>query len=193
MLVLPTLLLLATQMPDAALGDPAECRIVVDDMGAVGYRIGDAQQIAETVVSGLRKRAGHTAVVYEGSYISDKKLKKMLGPGGENEIQEQKLEYYEKAIKNAKFRVRARFGKKGKTHFATLTCRNSSAPPEKTLESARFEAANFRELREKVHTAIPTFCPLMDPPRAPGGGGEGSGKWTPRPKKKKEWTLPPPR
>ena len=39
---------------------------MVEDMGDVGFRISDAQAVAESVVAPLKKRVGAQAAFYEG-------------------------------------------------------------------------------------------------------------------------------
>lgn len=145
--------------------DPKKCRVVIEDFGNVGYRISDAQQLAQIALTHLRKRMGQDAVVYEGMALSAKKMKKMLGPQSETEIQDEQIAYYKAAIDQAKFRVRLRFGKAKKQHWVRMTCRNARSPKATTLSKKTIRAKTFREALRQVDEAMPTFCLLMDPPK----------------------------
>ena len=155
-----TLALPAQELGDPTqVGDPNDVQVVIDDMGNVGIRIADAQAIAETVMTGFSKRIGHQAVVYEGLYKSAKQMKRMLGPNSETQIQDDRIAFYEEAIKKAKHRVRVRFGKKGKRkHWVTVSCRENGKRPKDALESKRFTGPSFRDVRAQVKEAMPTFC-----------------------------------
>jgi hypothetical protein len=172
------------QFYESQLPNPKECRVVVEELGRVGYRISDAQQLAQITLTHLRNRMGQNAVIYEGAVSSAKNMKRMLGPQSETEIQDEQIAYYKAAIDNAKFRVRIRFGKKNKKHWASVTCRNFDSPPSQVLAEKRFEAKKFREVLRLTDLAMPQFCTIMDPEK-------------PKPtlikkkRKAKEWSLPP--
>lgn len=194
--------LLATNVGDA-FPDPAACLTVVDDMGKVGYRIGDAQALAEATVNEFRRRQGNDAVVYEGFLVSSEALKKMLGSQSESQVTDDQIAYYKAAVASAKHRVRVRFGKRKKTHYVVVTCRASSSGPDDVLATKEVTAANFGELREAYVKALPDFCPAIatrapttPAQAAPGAANGGAQQTAPPPsssKKKREWTLPPKR
>ena len=151
-------------------------------MGAVGYRISDAQALAQDTLTHLRKRLGQDAAAYEGLLKSHAQMKRMLGQGAEHEVQQAQIAALQACADQAPFRMRVRFGKQKGAHFITMACRNRGAPPERVLEQARFSAKSFAEARSNMNEAMPSFCRILDP-KAPD-------KKAPSPKK--GW-LPPPR
>lgn len=182
-----------------ALPDPAKCQTVIDDMGKVGFRISDAQALAEMTLSEMRRRQGNDAVVYEGFLVSSEALKKMLGARSESQVTDDQIAYYKSAIKNAKHRVRVKFGKRGKTHFIVVTCRKASAPPSELVEKKEITGKTFGEVREALARDLPAFCPaIATTTAAPAGAALENGdtpteakRYTPPPKKKRDWVLPP--
>jgi len=195
--------LVATHVGDA-FPDPAACLTVVDDMGKVGYRIGDAQALAEATMNEFRRRQGNEAVVYEGFLVSSEALKKMLGSRSESQVTDDQIAYYKAAVTSAKHRVRVRFGKRKKTHYVVVTCRASSSAPDDVIAKQEVTAATFGELREAYAKALPDFCPAIAsrapttaPPANAGDPSAGAQQNTPPPtsssKKKREWSLPPKR
>ena len=54
-------------------------KVVLEDMGNVGFRISDAQSLANWVSNALAKRVGHDNVAYEGLLKSKKDLARRLG------------------------------------------------------------------------------------------------------------------
>lgn len=191
------LMVTASQAHPANQADPKECVAVLEDMGRVGLRISDAQAVASDVMTTLRKRMGYNRLVFEGTYKGQLKMKRMLGPGAENEMQNDQLAYFKAAMENAKYKVRARFGHKGKkTHWIELSCRKADSKPKDTLDKKRFEATSFKGARKKMNDALPEFCTVMDPEPAAATAakqpGDTSGPLPPkRNKKKKKWTMPP--
>lgn len=184
-LLLSLLLASPTQVDPATGADPAKVRVVLEETGKVGLRISDAQALATDVMIGLRKRMGEEAVVFEGTLAGNLKLKKMLGPGAESQIQDEQIAYLQAAMEKARFRVRLRFGKARNEHFITLSCRNNGADPKKVLEEKRFTGASFAKAREAMNEGLPSFCRIADPPSAVEPAPEQ------KEKKAKEWTLPP--
>lgn len=181
--------------------DPEKCLTVIDDMGKVGFRISDAQALAEMTLSEFRRRQGNDAVVYEGFLVSSEALKKMLGARSESQVTDDQIAYYKAAIAHAKHRVRVKFGKRGKTHFIVVTCRAASAPAGDLLEKKEITGKTFGEVRETLGKDLPTFCkaipsttpaPSAAGPSVPLEPKEGA-PYTPPPKKKKDWALPPKR
>lgn len=175
------LLLAAPLQSDPASGaDPASCRVVLEDLGNLGLRISDGQAVATDVMTGLRQRLGDDAVIFEGTLTGKLKMKKMLGPSGEAQIQEDQIAYLKAATKQAPFRVSVRFGKKKSGHWIELACKNKEGTAP--LEKKRFEAASFGKARAEMNAALPDFCPLLAPATA-------APETTTKPKK--EWSLPP--
>jgi hypothetical protein len=184
--------------------DPKRCVAVVEEMGKVGLRISDAQAVASDAVHALRKRMGYDRVVFEGTLKGQEQLKRMLGAGAENQMQEEQIAYFRAAIKHAPYKVRVRFGtKKGKS-WISVSCRKSEHKPRKKhfIEEKTFTAAKFGDARKQLQDALPEFCKVMDPPDAPasaqpgarpGPGGTDTSGPLPPPKKKenKPWTPPP--
>lgn len=183
--VLLSLLLLApSQAAPASGADPAEVRVVLEDLGNVGLRISDAQALATDVMTGLQKRLGYNAVIFEGSLAGHLKMKRLLGGNAESQIQDDQIAYLKAAMEKARFRVGVRFGKTKKAHFVTLACRNSGAPKDaKPLEEVRFEGATFAEARKAMNAGLPEFCRIADPP--------AQGADQPKARPKKAWSLPP--
>jgi hypothetical protein len=180
--------------------DPAKCLTVIDDMGKVGFRISDAQALAEMTLSEFRRRQGNDAVVYEGFLVSSEALKKMLGARSESQVTDDQITYYKAAIANAKHRVRVKFGKRAKTHFIVVTCRKATASPDDVIEKKEITGKDFGEVREALAKELPTFCKAI--PSTTGDSGSPSGglestteptPYAPPPKKKRSWDLPPKR
>lgn len=188
-LLLPLLLASPAQAHPATGADPAQVRVVLEETGNVGLRISDAQALATDVMNGLRKRMGQQAVVFEGTLAGNLKMKRLLGPNAESQIQDEQIAYLQAAMEKARFRVRLRFGKAKGEHYVTLSCRNNGADPKSVLEEKRFTGATFAKARAAMNEALPTFCRIADPPSAveasAGDEREKSGK------KPKAWTLPP--
>src|SRR6185295_14088758 len=92
------------------LGDPKKCVVVVDDMGDVGFRISDAQVVADAVVTGLRKRLGSDAVTYAGIAASAAAMKTLLATPEGAGPQDAQLKWFKECEAAAPWRVRARFG-----------------------------------------------------------------------------------
>jgi hypothetical protein len=116
--------------------DPKTCVVVLEEMGRVGFRIADAQAVAESILRALRPRVGRDGIVYAGVAKSQAELQRMLGKGVETpEIQQQKLDYFKAAEGNASWLLRARFGIdkkaiKAQRHWITVSCRKKGAAPE---------------------------------------------------------------
>lgn len=183
-LLLSLLLSTPAQAHPATGADPAKVRVVLDEPGNVGLRISDAQALATDVMTELRKRMGQEAVVFEGTLAGNLKMKKLLGPNAESQIQDEQIAYLKAAIEKARFRVRVRFGKAKGQHWVTLSCRNNGAEPKNVLEEKRFTAASFAKARAAMNEALPAFCRIADPPSAAEAAPVEA-------KKTKEWTLPP--
>lgn len=182
-LLLSLLLASPAQVDPATGADASKVRVVLEETGNVGLRISDAQALATDVMNGLRKRMGEDAVVFEGTLAGNLKLKKLLGPNAESQIQDEQIAYLQAAMEKARFRVRLRFGKAKNEHFITLSCRNNGADPKSALEEKRFTGATFAKARQAMNEGLPSFCRIADPPSA--------APPAPEPKKAKEWTLPP--
>ena len=158
-LLFSSLLAAAAAPTSAPASQPkSRCLVVLDDMGDTGLRITDAQALAQVVLSGLRQRVGNDRATYGGLAASARAMKQMLaGTGSATTLQDTQIAGYEACEKAAGWRVRARFGIKGKKHWVTLTCR-SAGKGEKVLDEARFEGATFAEARDQAERAIKTFC-----------------------------------
>lgn len=168
--------------------DPALCHVVVEDLGNVGYRIADAQQLAERAVSALRKRMGNDKVIYEGLLKNATRMKKMLGKGSETQIQDDQIAYYSAASKAAPWRLRIKFGKRRGQQYVEVSCRKSADPPKKAVQKKTLTGKSFLEVRDAFASEMATFCSEMDPPPAAPPAEQQA---APRPKKQKEWSLPP--
>jgi hypothetical protein len=178
--------------PTAPIGDPKKCVVVVEELKNVGFRIGDAQMVAETLLNGLRKRVSQDGAMYEGAMTSVGQLNKMLGQSIEGgTVQQRQIDYYKACIANAPWRVHAKLV--GKTGIE-VTCKK--ADDKEPVEKKKFEGKNFVDARDKLVAAIPTFCtqipdismiPLEPAP------GEKPGEIPGMSKKKetKPWTPPP--
>ena len=183
-----------------SLGDPKKCVVVVDDMGDVGFRISDAQVVADAVVSNLRKRIGFESVTYAGVAASAAAMKRLLATPEGAGPQDAQLKWFKDCEQSAPWRVRARFGTgKGNMHWVSASCRRAGADAKDVVEEKRFEAKTFLEARDKLAAAIPTFCPLIvsnvtvpieglkQGADAPDAGPPGMSKKQPP----KPFTLPP--
>lgn len=188
--------------------DPGVCRVILDDMGAVGYRISDAQMLAETTMSEMQKRLGYGGIVYAGTVKNAHKMKRMLGPSAETQLQDDQIEYHRRAEAAATHRIRVRFKKKKGQHHITVTCRKQGDAPGKVIEKKVFTGQKFREVRQSLAEGLPGFCtdivaaPGMGArPAAATGGQRGEAGGPPglsatekaRRKRLQEWSPPPPR
>jgi hypothetical protein len=186
-----------------SLPDPKRCVVLLEELTDVGFRIADAQGVAETVQRAIRKRVGRDGIVYGGVVKSQRELQKMLGQGVETPaIQQKKLDYFKAAEDNATWLLRARFGtsKKGpkdKKHWITVSCRKRGGDPKSPIEEKRVEAATFVDAKAALDAAMPTFC--MQIPSMEQLPVEGVTPATPaeppglRKKVPKPWSPPPPR
>jgi hypothetical protein len=157
--------------------------VIVDDVGNVGLRIADAQQLTESVVSHLRKRLGEDAVLYEGAKKSMAALKRMLGPNSETPLQDDQIAVFDLAEQTAPFRAAIRFGKKKSQHFAEVTCRKRAE--KQPVDVARGTGATFQAARAALVEELAAFCLQLPAPQPAAatpagdaggaGGGEGAG------------------
>lgn len=184
----------------AALGDPAKCVVVVESFENVGFRISDAQAVAETVLVPLKKRVGHQAAMYEGVLKSAEQMKRMLGPTAEGAgPQETQLAHYTACKEASPWHIKASFGLggkgKAKRHWIEVTCRKKGA--DAVVDKARVEGESFILARDALHKAMDTFClqipdismiPVEPMPGARNEGPPGMSK-----KEIKPWSPPPPR
>ena len=186
--------------PSALLGDPAKCVVVVEDMGNVGFRISDAQIVAETVLTPLKKRVGQQAAMFEGVLKSSQQMKRMLGPTVEGAgPQDAQLKHYTACRDASPWRVKASFGgpQKGKSkkHWIDVTCRKKDA--DAVVDKVHVEGDTFVLARDELQKAMGGFCmqipdismiPVEPTPGAQAPGPVGMSK-----KELKPWTPPPPR
>ena len=183
----------------ASFPPPEDCVVVVDEMGKVGYRISDAQMLAQEMLSAMQKRVGYSGVIYEGTLKSVADLQRRLGKNSETTIQADKIAYLKAALKAAKYRVRIRFGRKkrgpkGKRHWVTVSCRKAGAAVSDVLDEKTFKAKSFYAAKEAYAEALPAFCPAIAPPQKPSPTPtekDGPPKWKRKHKPKKKWTPPP--
>ncbi|MCC7070659.1 MAG: hypothetical protein IT383_05010 [Deltaproteobacteria bacterium] len=185
---------------NAALGDPARCVVMVEDMGNVGFRISDAQAVAESVVSPLKKRVGPQAAFFEGVLKSAQSMRKILGSSVEGGTpQETTRKHYEACRDAAPWRVKASFGGpakgKGKKHWIDVACRKNGS--DHVVDRLRVEGDTFVLARDELNKGMGTFClqipDLAAIPIEPTPGEQpkvppGMSKKEPKP-----WTPPPPR
>ena len=109
-------------------------KVVLEDMGNVGFRISDAQSLANWVSNSLAKRVGHENVAYEGLLKSKKDLARRLGNTEIHPTQAADIQRLEAFVKEAQVWVKARFGKDKKGHWVDLSCRSSQDKTQKTKE-----------------------------------------------------------
>ncbi|MBI1949575.1 MAG: hypothetical protein HYS27_28065 [Deltaproteobacteria bacterium] len=185
---------------NAALGDPAKCVVMVEDMGDVGFRISDAQAVAESVVAPLKKRVGAQAAFYEGVLKAAQSMKRMLGPTVEGAAsQDTQRKHYEACRDASPWRVKATFGapKKGKVkrHWIEVVCRKKDG--DAVTDKLHVEGDSFVLARDELHKAMGTFCmqipdismiPIEPTPGDKPAEPPGMSK-----KEVKPWTPPPPR
>ena len=124
------LILLFTLISNAVMAQSGTTKVVVEDMGNVGYRITDAQLLVDWVTSGLRPRVERTNVMYEGLLKSKKDLQRRLGKTESHDAQSQEIKRLETFAAQAQVWVRARFGKDKKGHWVELTCRPQAKKPK---------------------------------------------------------------
>ena len=176
-------------------------KVVLQDMGNVGFRISDAQSLANWVSNGLAQRVGHENVAYEGLLKSKKDLARRLGNTEIHPTQAADIERLEAFVQGAQVWVKARFGKNKKGHWVDLSCRKSPGKKRKATEEKRLYAATFHDLQPAVRESLRTFCSALLPssPAVPARAQPGSaapGRADPLPPKKpaapKKW-LPPTR
>ena len=168
---------------------PEKCQVVVEDMGRVGLRIADAQAFAERTVTGLRKRLSVESVIYEGLLKSAKDMKRRLG-GSDTSLQDEQIAYFKAAAKAAKWRVKVKFGRKKGKHWVKATCWRSHKGKRKgkPVETRTWRDKRLDKLKATYGKEIATFCLEIDPPKPK---PEEQAAPISRPKKKKEWSLPP--
>ncbi len=181
--------------------DPQKCVVVLEEMGDVGFRIADAQAAAEAVATHLRKRVGRDGVVYQGVQKSQLQLQTMLGKSVETPaIQQEQLDYFAAAEKNAPWRVRVRFGanKKAKhpdsAQWITATCLKKGTAA--VVDTLRVEARTFLLARDKLSDSLAGFC--LQLPAVTDIPMEGVSLSPSEPvgmhkKALKPWSAPPPR
>lgn len=176
----------AQYVPESRYPDPGKCRLVVEHMGAVGFRIADAQVLAERAMTAFRGRLGQDAVVYGGLLAHAKEMKRRLR-GTETEIQDEQIAYYKAAAKAAPWRVKVRFGKKRGRHWIKATCHRvkDGKRVKKPVDSHKWEGKSFGKIKAQFTQEVKSFCILMDPP-PPVSAKPPAAK-----RKKKEWKLPP--
>lgn len=185
---------------NAALGDPAKCVVMVEDMGNVGFRISDAQAVAESVVSPLKKRVGSQAAFYEGVLKSAQSMQKILGSAVEGGTpQETQRKHFEACRDAAPWRVKASFGGpakgKSKQHWIEAVCHKRDS--DHVVDRLRVEGGSFVLARDELNKGMATFClqipdisaiPIEPTPGDKPQEPPGMSKKAPKP-----WTPPPPR
>lgn len=185
------------------LSDPKKCVVILDGMGDVGFRISDAQVVADAVVTAMRKRVGFDGAHYAGIAESAAAMKKLLATPEGAGPQEAQLKWFKECEGNAPWRIKARFGTQKKKalppHWVTVSCRRKDAgPKDPPVEEKRFDAKTFLEARDAMAAAMPTFCGQIPsigviPTEGVRGSGGNPGETSPPPKPKevKPWTPPP--
>jgi hypothetical protein len=192
------LVLILTLISVPSHAGPKEAKVVLEDMGNVGYRISDAQALINWVASGLRPRVGRTNMIYEGLLKSKKDLQRRLGTTENQSAQMEEIKRLEAFSAQADVWLKARFGKDKKGHWVELTCRNKKSKEKKTTEKERIYAKKFKALETLVAQSLKTFCSKLIPlaqveiktgPDLPKQPSEGA---VPLRKPKPKW-LPPQR
>jgi hypothetical protein len=191
-------ILLFTLISLSSHAGPKEAKVVLEDMGNVGYRISDAQALINWVASGLRPRVGRTQMIYEGLLNSKKDLQRRLGTTENQSAQMEEIERLEAFTAQANVWFKAKFGKDKKGHWVEMTCRNKKSKGKKTIEKERIYAKKFKALEPLVAQSLKTFCSKLIPlaqveietgPKLPQQPSEGT---APLRKPKPKW-LPPQR
>ena len=85
-------ILLSTLISNATMAQEASTKVVLEDMGNVGYRITDAQILVDWVTSGIRPRVGRENIMYEGLLKSKKDLQRRLGRTETHDAQSKEIE-----------------------------------------------------------------------------------------------------
>lgn len=178
---------------------PELCRVVVDDVTGMGFRISDGQALIEATMRHFRHRLSRDEVVFEGNLNAAKKMKRMLG-GNTDELTEMKAAYYKEAIVQAKHRVHIKFGKKKGKHWIRLTCHKNAGftskgkrkKPSKALETLKVTHSSFSKAKAELVEKLPAFCPVIQgrpkpkPQKQPGM----SAAERRRQQRLKKWTPP---
>ena len=195
---IPHLIIITLTLISASISwSQSPTKVVLEDMGNVGFRISDAQSLANWVSNALAKRVGHDNVAYEGLLKSKKDLARRLGNTEIHPTQAADIQRLEAFVKEAQVWVKARFGKNKKGHWVDLSCRAQPGKGQKPKEKKRLYANTFHDLQPLVRTALTEFCGTLipkvapAPARAPSNGNPALLPPKPTPKKQK-W-LPPTR
>jgi hypothetical protein len=174
--------------------DPRQCLVILETLKGVGLRISDGQLVAETVVTGLRKRLGAEAVIYAGVKDNAAAMKKLLGKGIETVVQDDQIAFATAAEASAPWRVQASFGRKKGREVITVRCLQKGK--DKPVDEQNYSGKRFSEAQDALIAGLPTFCsPLVAvateaipiegaTPGLPPGVRKPPDKLTP-------WTIPP--
>ena len=156
---IPHLVIVITTLISSSISlSQSPTKVVLEDMGNVGFRISDAQALANWVSNALAKRVGHDNVAYEGLLKSKKDLARRLGNTEIHPTQAADIQRLEAFVKDAEVWVKARFGKNKKGHWVDLSCRGSKAKGQKAKEKKRLYAKTFHDLQPLVRTTLADFC-----------------------------------
>jgi hypothetical protein len=199
----------SAQSMEQNLGDPSKCVVILEEMGNVGFRISDAQVVADAVLTHMRKRVGFESAHYAGVAASAAAMKKLLNTPEGAGPQDAQLQWFKKCEDTAPWRLRARFGtdKKGdKKHWVTLSCRKKGADPDPkkggVVEEIKVDGKTFLESRDALVAALPAFCaqipsatviPIegVKPPGSPADAPDAGPPGLSKKKEPKPWTPPP--
>ena len=157
------IILLFTLISIPSFAAPKEAKVVLEDMGNVGYRISDAQAVINWVSSGLRPRVGRTNMIYEGLLKSKKDLKRRLGKTEIHGAQMEEIERLEAFSAQANVWLKAKFGKDKKGHWVEMSCRNKTQEKKKQAHKERLYAKKFKALEPLVAQSLKTFCSSLIP------------------------------
>ena len=192
-------ILLSTLISNIAMAQEVSTKkVVLEDMGNVGYRITDAQILVDWVTSGIRPRVGRENIMYEGLLKSKKDLQRRLGRTETHDAQSKEIERLEAFAKQAKVWLKARFGKDKRGHWVEVSCRPEAKKTKKFTDKKRFYDKRFASLKPKVTQAMATFCAQLLPLGQASNASSATSSQRPgqgpkvTPRKPKKW-LPPQR
>lgn len=139
----------------------SSCHVLFEDLGPVGMRISEAQQIAQSVQAELNRRVGRDRALYGGIATMARQMKKMLaGSATSTEVQDKQIAAVEACEKKAPWRVRARFGFKAGKHWIAVRC-SAARRPDTAVAETRVEGASFALAHEALLASLAGFCPAL--------------------------------
>jgi len=191
-------LCLATLGGPAPVRDPGAVMVVVDDVKSSSFRIADGQKLVVRLVGVLKERVGYEGVVYKGVLSSMRKMnalvKEDVGAQQRNRI------FYEAAVKNAPFKVVAKYRKHRRSRKRKKTAQAFGKKAQdlelvcidnlsgKKLHHFKKSYQDFEALLEGMKLEMQTFCPeikakIIEKKEEPAEIKKPLKPWTPPPRR----------